>query len=169
MSRSENPKIRYERAVAILRIMATTIFKLESSYIRLMLLKAYARTEDGERSDQLTCDCFNQHLGSVHQRELILQGKNFANPINNPQPFVLFSRRPCLNEGGAVLVTVADSKHGENYSMVLVFDENLVLTAIRKDDIVGNDFLYRVQPLAKELSKLLQHDKLIDGVLNHGN
>lgn len=159
--RKENPAARYDRAISLIKDIACKLFNFESIHMRVVMLKRYGMGEDGNRTDVITADAFSQHPTATPQRELIHQGRYNSREDSKEQPFQLFSRRDCFLDGGAALILVSDNKHHESGQLAIVFGENFLIKSIRKDDLMGNDFKYRVSKQCQELTDILKHDRII--------
>lgn len=163
------PQQRLSRSITLLKEIACKVLELESSYMKMVLIKRYTRDDNGDRTDTISWDGWMHHEDSAPQRELVWCGKNAHKPTSKDLPFTLFSRRAGATSGGAAVFLVTDTKHGESHTLAVIFDAGLNVTAVRKGDILGNDFRARVSKKAIELGNILSFDRKICEAVEYGD
>lgn len=158
----KNPAARLKRSVTLLKEIACKVCELEGANMKMVLV-----TRHSKDAGQLVWDAFSHKADAKPHRELVWRGKNAHPEVKSDEPFTLFSRR--LEESGAALFLISDTKHNEQYELAIIFDESLKITGVRKGDLMGNDFYRRVHPQCSELSSILKFDREISRVLNNGD
>lgn len=157
-----NAKCRASRALTIIRLIVCKVCELDAPHTRIIALKKYAiDREDGSRTDRLTMDAYDWHPEALPQRELVYQGARNKRDDTKEQPFAIPSRRNDFKGGGAMYLKVSDNKHGESHDVAILFDADLNVTGVRKNDLMGNCFRPRVGQLADELGEILNFDRQV--------